>query len=164
MTIGFYLLHLIMQIESGAAVRSTYLLFGFALAMEYLCRAAFATFVPIYLMVGSALLWLQSASLKPILFSVLTAAITAGPFVAALSISKGHFTIGEAGKLNYGWEVAGAARTSHWQGEPYDIGRPVHPTHKVLDSPATYVFVDPVPVHTHCGMSPLIGMRASSPV
>jgi hypothetical protein len=63
----------------------------------------------------------------------------------ALSISKGRFTIGDAGKLNYAWEVAGAPRSIHWQGEPYDLGKPLHPTHKVLDHPAIYTFASPVP-------------------
>jgi hypothetical protein len=70
--------------------------------------------------------------------------ITSAPFVAALSLQKGRFTLGETGRLNYGWEVLGAARSTHWQGEPFNIGRPKHPTTRVFSSPATYLF--PLPV------------------
>ncbi len=147
MAIGFYLLHCLMKIEAGTARTSTYLLLGFALALEYLCRAAFAVFVPFYILLAAVLLWNRKAfSWKPIGYALLAAFITAAPFVIALSLSKSRFTIGEAGKLNYGWEVDGAARSTNWQGEPYDIGKPVHTTHQELTHPATFTFANsPVP-------------------
>jgi hypothetical protein len=33
----------------------------------------------------------------------------------------------------------------HWQGEPGDIGTPIHPTRKMFDHPAVYTFASPVP-------------------
>src|SRR4051794_5410173 len=51
MSIMFYLLHVLLQIEAGKARTSTYLLFGAALALEYLCRAAFAPFIGLYIVV-----------------------------------------------------------------------------------------------------------------
>jgi hypothetical protein len=48
--------------------------------------------------------------------------------------------------LNYAWEVCGAARWTHWQGEPGDIGTPAHPTRRVFSSPAVYEFNSTLPV------------------
>jgi hypothetical protein len=67
------------------------------------------------------------------------------PFLVALAAVYGHFTLGTTGRLNYAFEVDGAARHIHWQGEPGDIGVPKHPTKKVLNHPATYTFLDDVP-------------------
>ncbi len=147
MAIGFFLLNCLLRIEAGTARTATYILFGVALSLEYLCRAAFALFVPLYILIAAILLWNRKAfSLKPIAYTVMAALVAAAPFVIALSISKGRFTIGDAGKLNYGWEVDGAARSINWQGEPFDIGTPLHTTHRELSQPATFTFADsPVP-------------------
>jgi hypothetical protein len=146
--IGLFLVATLLKIESGDTNISTYIRFGLLLGLEYLARAAFALFVPFYLVTAAIALYGRTrrlATLKPILVSAAASIMIALPFVAAMSISKGRFTLGDAGRLNYGWEVAGAARSIHWQGEPGDIGKPIHPTHKVFDHPAVYTFASPVP-------------------
>ncbi|HYZ73274.1 MAG TPA: hypothetical protein VE641_09365 [Chthoniobacterales bacterium] len=145
--IGIFLAWLLLKVEAESVGAWNYILFGCLLGLGYLSRAAFAIFIPLYILLAAALLWRSRKRnlLIPVVYSGMTALLTCAPFVIALSVSKGRFTLGDAGKLNYGWEVAGAARSVHWQGEPYDIGKPIHPTHKVLDHPATYTFANPVP-------------------
>ena len=146
MALQFYLLHLLLQIEEGRTRDTTWIKFGAALGLEYLCRAAFAPFVVLYIVIAGFLLFRRRLSLgRPLALTVLVTLLLSAPFVTALSISKGRFTMGDAGPLNYGWEIDGASRWTHWQGEPGDIGRPLHPTHKVLDNPPTYTFASPVP-------------------
>ncbi len=143
MAIGFFLLNCLLRIEAGTARTATYILFGVALSLEYLCRAAFAVFVLFYILIAAILLWNRKAlSLRLIAYTALAAIVTAAPFVTALSVSKGRFTIGDAGKLNYGWEVDGAARSTNWQGEPFDIGTPLHTTRQELNHPAIFTFAD----------------------
>jgi len=100
--------------------------------------------------------------------SAAAALIIVSPFLLALAVSKGRFTLGDAGKLNYGWEIDGAARLVHWQGEPGDIGTPLHPTHKVPGHPAVYTFASPVPgsyppwydpSYWYAGISPHLKLR-----
>ncbi len=146
MAIQFYLLHLLLRIEADHSRNSLYLKFGVALGLEYLCRAAFAPFAVLYLVLAAVVLWKRRAAmLLPLSVAVLATLIVAAPFVTALSLSKGRFTLGDAGPLNYGWEIDGASRWTHWQGEPGDIGKPLHPTHKVLDNPPVYTFASPIP-------------------
>ncbi len=146
MAIQFYLLHLLLQMEAGESSKFLYLKFGVALGLEYLCRAAFAPFAVLYLVLAAVVLWRRRASLiRRLSVTVLSALIVTAPFITALSVSKGRFTLGDAGPLNYGWEIDGASRWTHWQGEPGDIGKPLHPTHKVLDKPPVYTFASPVP-------------------
>ncbi|MFL6451843.1 MAG: hypothetical protein ACJ746_29865 [Bryobacteraceae bacterium] len=146
--IGIFLAALLLNIESGTARRSTYIWFGLLLGLEYLARAAFAVFVPFYLVIAGLAIYRRTrrfSFLKPLAVSTAATVIVVSPFITALAVSKGRFTLGDAGKLNYGWEIDGAARLVHWQGEPGDIGKPVHPTHKIFDHPAVYTFASPVP-------------------
>ncbi len=164
--IGIFLAATLLKIESGEARLSTYVWFGILLGLEYLARAAFAVFVPLYLAIAAVLVYgrvRRLASLKPVLVSAAATVVIVSPFLTALCLSKGRFTLGDAGKLNYGWEIDGAARLVHWQGEPGDIGKPLHPTHKVFEHPAVYTFASPVagsyppwfdPSYWYAGISP----------
>ena len=169
--IGLFIVAILLNIESGSTNLSTYIWFGLLLGIEYLTRAAFAVFVPFYLVIAGIVIYTRTrrlASLRPVAVSAVIAVVIAAPFVTALSVSKGRFTLGDAGKLNYGWEVDGAARLVHWQGEPGDIGKPLHPTHKVFDHPAVYTFASPVPgsyppwyepSYWYAGISPRLKLR-----
>ena len=164
--IGIFLVAILLKIESGDARRSTYIWFGLLLGLEYLARAAFAVFVPLYLAIAAVLVYGRARrllSLRPVLVSAATAVVVVSPFLISLWVSKGRFTLGDAGKLNYGWEIDGAARLVHWQGEPGDIGKPLHPTRKVFEHPAVYTFASPVagsyppwfdPSYWYAGISP----------
>jgi hypothetical protein len=71
--------------------------------------------------------------------SVLVFLAVASPFITALSIQKGRFTFGEAGKYNYAHHVNNVPSV-HWQGEDPANGVPAHATRKIFDRPATYEF------------------------
>src|SRR3954452_7847075 len=106
--IGVFLAAILLNIESGNANRSTYIWFGLLLGLEYLARAAFAVFVPFYLVIAAVLIYTRTgrrASLRPLVVSAAATIIITSPFLTALSISKGRFTLGDAGKLSYAWEV-----------------------------------------------------------
>jgi hypothetical protein len=119
---------------------------GVTLGLAYLDRSSFAPISLIYIAATASLL------MKKPVYAVRYAALclaclvlTGGPFAVALTMQRGAFTLGESGKLNYGWEVDGAARSQNWQGEPGDIGKPLHPTRLILKSPVpVYEFGEPV--------------------
>ncbi len=118
---------------------------GIIFGLFYLARTAFAALSPVFLLaIVLRLIVRGNPWVRPAFLIVGCYLLTAGPFLAALWVKEGRFTIGESGNLNYGWEVSGAARSIHWQGEPYDIGVPVHPTKLVIQTPSTYVFGSPV--------------------
>ena len=119
---------------------------GVACALSFLARTAFAPICVICLVICAFLIY---RSRRPVWkhTGIIAACvgILCGPFVVAISVKEGKFTLGESGALNYGWEVDGAARYAHWQGEPYDIGRPRHPTTEATFHPRSYTFSGPVP-------------------
>ncbi len=141
------LMALILRVSRTAGSGMLFLSIGIICAILYLARAAFAASIPICIAEVLVLLRRQGRPIvRPALLMVLAVLAVAGPFVAGISRKEGRFTIGEAGKLTYAWEVDGASRFIYWQGEPGNIGTPVHPVTRVSSSPAAYVFNGPVAV------------------
>jgi len=146
MLLLFVISFLLLRISRGAAGSGTYVAFGVLLGLGFLSRAAFLPLVAIYVAVVCAMLWRGGRHfIVPAALICASALLVMGPFVAALSVAKGRFTLGATGRLNYAWEICGAPLYIHWQGEPYDIGTPQHPTRKISVKPAAYTFVGPVP-------------------
>jgi hypothetical protein len=119
---------------------------GLTLGLGYLDRTAFAPLGAFSVLTIAVFLfkkWSDAVRFVALCGACFT--IVAAPFVVVLTMHRGAFTMGESGKLNYGWEVDGASRSVNWQGEPGDIGTPLHPTRLVLQAPVrVYEFGDPV--------------------
>jgi hypothetical protein len=115
---------------------------GAVLGLGYLDRTAFAPWSAVYFVTLGIF---GSRNVGRLALCLLCFVAVSAPFVLALSVQRGSWTMGESGKLNYGWEVDGAARSIHWQGEPGDIGKPAHPTRMILKTPVpVYEFGEPV--------------------
>lgn len=119
---------------------------GVTLGFGYLDRTAFAPLSAFYILAAALLVKNRMQAIAVAVLCGGCMVVVGAPFAVALTMQKGAFTMGESGKLNYGWEVDGAARSTHWQGEPGDIGTPVHPTRIILTEPVpVYEFGQPVP-------------------
>jgi len=70
-------------------------------------------------------------------------ALVAVPYIAAMSTVLGTFTLGEAGSLNYAWNVNDLPHWDHWQGGPAPFGTPIHPTQLLLKNPPVFGFAEP---------------------
>lgn len=123
-------------------LRSFFVL-GLVLGVGYLAKAPMLPLSFVVLFV--ALVWFGNLrKAGPHLMAVaLGFALMAGPFITALSISKGRFTTGDSGKLNYLWHV-NRVPFFHWQGGDPRYGTLVHPTRKIFDSPSIYEFGSPL--------------------
>jgi len=147
MAIVLALALLTLNVARGDATSRTYWAFGALLGAGYLAKTALLPVAPLYL---GALVWTLrrrperiARRLLPCLAALF---LTAAPFVVAMRIAKGYWTAGESGRLNYAWEICGASRWTHWEGEPGDIGSPLNPPHRLLSSPALYEFNSPMSV------------------
>jgi hypothetical protein len=69
--------------------------------------------------------------------------IVAGPFIYAMSKSKGSLTTGRSGRLNYLWAI-NRVQNTHWQGDEPGSGTPKHTTRKIFDHPPAFEFAEPV--------------------
>ena len=137
---------LTLSVADKRATARTYGAIGALLGAGYLAKTAMLPVAPVYLGVIAWNLRHRRERVTRLLPCLAAFVLTTAPFIVALRVHKGYWTAGEAGRLNYAWEICGAARWTHWQGEPGDIGRPLHPTRRLLSSPALYEFNSPMPV------------------
>ncbi len=144
---------LTLRIARGESVMFDFAALGVTLGLGYLDRTAYQLWrlSAVYILATAALLVREPTAERSnpsggAVWACVRYRLPSAPFAIALTIQRGAFTMGESGRLNYGWEVDGAARTSNWQGEPGDIGTPVHPTRLILKTPVpVYEFGTPVP-------------------
>ncbi|MDQ2922071.1 MAG: hypothetical protein M3R52_10745 [Acidobacteriota bacterium] len=136
-------LALLLRIRRGVGSSRSFFILGLVLGIGYLAKAPMLPLSFVVLLVALAWFGDLRRSSPHVLAVALGFALTAGPFIAALSISKGRFTTGDSGKLNYLWHV-NRVPFFHWQGGDPRSGTLAHPTRKVFDSPAIYEFETPL--------------------
>lgn len=117
------------------------LAFGAALGLAFLSKTIALYFAVVQL---GAYAWLSSrehsriAGIARAIGAFLALSI---PFVLALSLQRGHFTVGESGRLSLLWDVDGLS-TSNFQGDSAH-GVPLHPTRLVHRDPRIFEFGSP---------------------
>jgi hypothetical protein len=119
---------------------------GAVLALAYLSRTPM-------LFVGAALLaamaW-QAASRERRRGAALAAVVLIAlslPLIVAMSVARGHVTIGDNGKLNHAWLANPPPHVMpnrYWQGGPPGYGAPLHPVRVLWQEPPAYEFAAPV--------------------
>jgi len=89
-------------------------------------------------------------------------------YASGMSVELGRRTLGEAGSINYAWDVNRLAKWVHWEGgtetaeqawpkasiarftgwtaHPPDFGKPIHPTQILGSDPTIYAFGEPFAV------------------
>jgi hypothetical protein len=139
MACQFLVFALLLRAKNRGISCTTMALTGVILGIGYLARSAY---FPLSLLCLAVMVPLFRN--RRVLLAWAAFLLVAGPFVLAISTAKGRLTYGDAGTINYAWQVNGAARSYHWQGEGFETGKPVHPTRKIMDEPATFEFATPV--------------------
>jgi len=117
---------------------------GLALGVGYLAKAA---------MFPAALLLIGVIFLKPskqgmgrrhAVIALVCFCLAASPLVLTLSRGKQRLTFGDSGKLNYAWFVGYVPPYSGWNGQPPNLGTPVHAPRVIADAPLILEFRSPV--------------------
>jgi hypothetical protein len=123
------------------------LAFGAIVGLACLSKTAMFVVAPALLVAGGLVGGdVRRAPLRTVT-ALVGAAIVVGPFVAALSVSKGRLTFGDTGRLNYTWLVNPGAYVvpdQHWQGSPPGFGAPRHPSRLIWERPQAFEFARPV--------------------
>src|SRR5688572_4070376 len=136
---------LLVRIGRGEARPRVHAAFGAVLGGAYLSKAVM--FPLAFAFLGAAALlrlgragWRRRWSL-----SVAAFAVMALPLVGLLSLEKGRFTFGEAGRLTY-LRYINRMPYPHWPADaPAQLGRPRSPAQRILDHPPVYEFGSPIP-------------------
>ncbi len=122
---------------------SRYALLGAVLGVAYLSKSVMFPMAFVFLGAAAFASGSFRRSFAPTVVALLTFLIVAAPFVVAISMKKGSFTFGDAGKITYA-RYLNDLPYPHWQGGPVESGRPLHPTRVVLEEPAIYEFATPI--------------------
>lgn len=138
----FVVATLVLHIQAGRRLTHCVAL-GAVLGLGYLAKSVFiVTAAGVFLLLP---LSMPSPRIRAMALAALSFLAVAGPFIAAISGKMGRLTTGEAGRLNYLWQVSQQQPPfRHWQGEPTSFGVPVHSTRRILSDPDTYEFAEPV--------------------
>jgi hypothetical protein len=135
---------ILVRMQEGPVSLARAALFGAALGLGYLSKAAmlplsFAFFAAALMSRGE---WRRNV--PAVAAALIVCSLVVSPFVVALSLQKGRFTAGDAGKLVYAWFVNDVTKYAHWQGEPPGRGVPVHPDRKIHERPAVFEYATPI--------------------
>jgi hypothetical protein len=127
----------------GTATPRSAAALGLVLGLGYLAKAVM--FVNSLVFLG-LFAWLARRRPRAIAAACGVFAVVAGPWITALSVSKGRPTFGEVGRLSLVWYLTPVRSPRHWQGGPDGYGTPLHPTRELMTSPEVFEFATPFPV------------------
>ncbi|HJR61804.1 MAG TPA: hypothetical protein VJ813_20520 [Vicinamibacterales bacterium] len=141
---------LLLRLRRAATPASAALL-GAVLGVGYLGKAAMLPVAPVFILAGaiaSRRAWLRTG-----VTALLALGVVAGPWILALSVSRGRPTFGDSGRINYLWQVNRSENWPrhwpphwpHWDGVE-GRGQPAHPARRLHQSPAVYEFATPFTV------------------
>ncbi len=129
---------IVVRVRRGASGTRDFVLLGLVLGAGFLAKTAFFTVIPVFLVVLAVLL--KHSLDRRILITALTTCAVAVPFIAAISIASGRFTMGDSGRLNYSWHVTGLG-VEGYKESAYLPGPEIkHPIRVLMDHPRVLSF------------------------
>lgn len=134
---------MLLRIRRVPSSWSSFPLLGIFLGLGFLAKAVMLLLTPVFLLAALFAAPNVRKTLPRVAIAVVLFLLVAGPFVFALSKSKGELTTGRAGRLNYLWAI-NRVQNTHWQGEEPGSGTPKHSTRKIFDQPPAFEFGEPV--------------------
>lgn len=117
---------------------------GLVMALGYLTKTVMLPVALVVFATAVVILVRQPRQLVGLGVAAVVFGLVAGLWMGALSESKGRFTFGDIGKLNYAWKVDNVPGYRHWQGDVVH-GTPLHATRPLSKDPVIYEFAEPVP-------------------
>ena len=145
MAVTCLLAALLCRVSAGDERGRTFVALGIVAGVGYLAKQ-------ILLPVGVLALVLAAAGRGDgrrrragVVWAVLAMLVVAAPFVVAISLARGRFTVGEAGRLNYIWSLRAEGDRAQPMEGLLAHREGTHPPRKVLDAPAVWDFGRPGP-------------------
>ena len=134
---------MLLRIRKGDNRLAFFLVLGFILGVGYLAKAALLAFAPLMAVFSAAAIGKSREAIPRVMLVALGFLIVSGPWIYALSSTKGRLTFGDAGTLAYGYMVHEVPML-HWHGGPAGSGVPAHPDRQIYSHPDTYEFASPI--------------------
>ena len=141
----FAAIALLIKLKDSPSIGSA-LALGVVLGAGYIVKAIFLPLILVFALTVLLVLWKSRPRFRYLAVMLAAAVIFAVPYIAGLSWAAGHKTYGDAGPLNYAWNVNKLEPGGLWQGQPPGYGTPIHPATMVSLSPHVYLFDGPLAV------------------
>jgi hypothetical protein len=135
---------ILVRVAAGKDNWPYFVALGFVLGLGYLAKAIMFPLAFIILGMAFFALGNMRKAMPLVLLSLVVFSMVSAPFALLLSKTKGRFTFGDSGTINYAEYVDGVNLFIHWQGEPPGTGTPKHPTRRVLEAPLVYEYAFPI--------------------
>ncbi|MBE9076454.1 hypothetical protein IQ241_03945 [Romeria aff. gracilis LEGE 07310] len=116
---------------------------GAVMGFGYLSKAILFPMALIFWGMGLFAAWPSRQIIPKAITALLVFGLIATPLVTAISLKQGELSFGEAGSLNYAWNISGIP-SAYWLGGD-GTGTPQNPLTLLSESPAVYEFSDPFP-------------------
>lgn len=133
----------LLRIRRQPSSWAPFVLLGIFLGLGFLAKSVILLLTPVFLVAALFSIGNVRRALPRVAVALVMFLIVAGPFIFAMSRSKGTLTTGRSGRLNYLWAINRVTNT-HWQGEEPGSGVPKHTTRKIFDQPPAFEFSEPV--------------------
>ena len=134
---------LLLRIRRQPSSWVLFILFGIVLGFGYLGKSVMLPMALVFMFASMFSFGSLRRALPRLAVTMAFFLLVAGPFVFAMSWSKGRLTTGLSGQLNYLWSI-NRVTNPHWQGDEPGHGKPRHTTRKIFDTPPAFEFGDPV--------------------
>lgn len=132
-----------LQLDSGSWI--SFIALGATLGLAYLSKTVMFPLAFVFFAVSVCSVGNFKRSLPRVLAALLAFTLLVTPFITAISLAKGRFTIGESGRLNYAWFVTRHVQPfRYWLGDDPTFGTPKHPPRQIVDQPPVFEFATPV--------------------
>lgn len=135
---------IVLHINARSARWFNFVMLGVVLGFGYLSKTVMFPVAFVFLGVAMFAVGNFRKGFKRTIAALLVFTVVVAPFITAISVHKGHVTIGEAGKLSYAWYISPRVADHHWQGKPPGSGTPEHTTRQIFTQPAAYEFGTPI--------------------
>jgi hypothetical protein len=164
----FFATGIVVRIRTRGASWRRFIALGLVLGVGYLVKTVMFPLALVFLAVAALATDVLRRNARYAAVGALVFALIAAPLSVAISARVGRPTFGEAGRLNYLWNVDGITPWRFWRGEPPGSGTPKHPVRLVSQSPRIYEFATPVggtyplwydPSYWYAGASPHLDIR-----
>lgn len=136
---------ILVRIRLGIQGPPMFFLIGALIGLDYLLKAVMLPVGVAFLITSLLITDNRAQHVRRLAMATCGFALTALPFIAALSYQQGRPTAGETAKLSYAWFIDGFPDgPSFWEGKASGSGTPRHPARIIFDSPRVYEFSSPI--------------------
>jgi hypothetical protein len=134
---------LILRIHISGGGWRLFALLGFTLALAYLTKTFYFPMSFVFLFAGWMAAGNPRRTVPQAVLGLIVFLAVAGPWIAALSMSKGRFTFGDVGKLAFTEAIDRVRRPALWLGEN-GSGTPRHPVRLIHSKPEVFEYATPI--------------------